>query len=219
MNELTRKLSDAVLEMEEEQAAVIARAVIEQGFDALEAIEIGLTDGMERAGLLYEAEEYFIPELLGSADAMNRALEILKPHVRTESIKGKHRIVIGSIEGDTHDIGKNIVALILSSSGFEVRDLGRDVAPRVFVEEALAFDAEIIALSSLMTSTMEKMGDVPELLNKRDLRGRFKVMVGGRPLSSGFARKIGADGYAPSAAGALRLARELCGVPAYVPRR
>ncbi|MDR3288316.1 MAG: corrinoid protein [Peptococcaceae bacterium] len=210
MQELIQKLSDAVLEMEEEEAAEIAQAIVEQGIDALEAIETGLTDGMERAGILYEKEEYFIPELLGSADAMYAALEILKPHVNVENIREKHRIVIGSIEGDTHDIGKNIVALLLRSSGFEVKDLGRDVPPRVFVEEALAFEAEIIAISTLMTSTMEKMGDVPALLVAEKIRERFKVIVGGRPLSSGFAKKIGADGYASNAAGALRLARKLC---------
>ncbi|MDR3270415.1 MAG: corrinoid protein [Peptococcaceae bacterium] len=212
MHELIQKLSDAVLEMEDELAADLAKEILDAGIDPLEAIETGLTDGMERAGQLYEKEEYFIPELLGSADAMYAALDILKPQVKAESLKEKHRIVIGSIEGDTHDIGKNIVSLLLSSAGFEVRDLGRDVPAQTFCHAAMDFDAEIIAISTLMTSTMEKMGEIPALLQEMQVRERFKVIVGGRPLSAGFAKKIGADGYAATAAGALRLARKLCNV-------
>ncbi|MDR0223294.1 MAG: corrinoid protein [Oscillospiraceae bacterium] len=209
MRELFKRLSDAVLETDEDLAVEIAEEILAAGLNPQEAVEIALTDGMARAGELYEKEEYFIPELLGSADAMYAALEILKPHIpRGEGLK-KHRVVIGSIEGDTHDIGKNIVALILDSAEFEVRDLGRDVPPKAFVEGAVEFNADIIAVSTLMTTTMERIGGVTALLEKKGLRGRFKVMVGGRPLSKAFADRIGADGYASDAAGALRLARKL----------
>jgi len=209
MNELFKKLSDAVLDMDEDLAAETAQNIIEQGLDPAEAIKTALADGMERAGILYEKEEYFIPELLGSADAMYRALDILKRHIPKGGFEKKYRVVIGSIEGDTHDIGKNIVSLILDGAEFEVLDLGRDVKPKVFVQNAIDFGADIIAVSALMTTVMGRIAGVPALLEEMGLRDRFKVIVGGRPLSAEFAEKIGADGYAPNAAAALRMVREL----------
>jgi corrinoid protein of di/trimethylamine methyltransferase len=164
---------------------------------------------MDRAGKLFEEEEYFIPELLMCSDAMYAGLDILKPHIKSDTAAEKHKVVIGVVEGDTHDIGKNLVKMMLESSGFDVVDLGRDVPPARFVEEAIAVEADIIGLSTLMTTTMGGMKSVIELLTEKGVREKVKVMVGGGPISQSFSDKIGAYGYSRNAADAVRLAREL----------
>jgi len=207
--QLFRHLSDAVVEMEEEKTVAISNTIIEENIDAYEAIEKGLSDGMNRAGQLYEEEEYFIPELLTCADAMYAGLDILKLHLKVKDAGIKNKVVIGVVEGDTHDIGKNLVRIMLETSGFEVFDLGRDIPPRDFVEKAKEVGAKIILLSTLMTTTMEGMKEVLSILKKENLRDQIKVMVGGGPISKGFADRIGADGYAANASDAAKLALKL----------
>ncbi|MGE4283416.1 MAG: corrinoid protein [Clostridia bacterium] len=209
--ELLKKLSDAVVNMEEEETVILSNEVILQQYDAYEAIDQGLAGGMARAGKLFEEEEYFIPELLMCSDAMYAGLEVLKPHIKADDKSEKHKVVIGVVEGDTHDIGKNLVKIMLETSGFEVIDLGRDIPPLRFVEKAKEIKAKIIALSTLMTTTMDGMAEVINILNQQEIRGQFKVMVGGGPISQGFADKIGADGYSVNAAEAVRLAKRLVG--------
>jgi len=211
-NDLHQKLSDAVVNMEDTTAASLSEEVVAKGLDAYEAIDKGLANGMERAGVLFEEEEYFIPELLMCSDAMYAGLNVLKPHIKTEEQVQKHKVVLGVIEGDTHDIGKNLVKIMLESSGFEVIDLGRDIAPAQFVEKAVETNADIIGLSTLMTTTMDGMREVVDILKEKNLKEKFKVIIGGGPISPAFAKKIGADGYSGNAAGAVRLARDLCGV-------
>lgn len=209
---LLAALSDAVVGMEEDQAVSLSREAIESGIDAYEAIELGLSDGMARAGRLFEEEEYFIPELLVCSDAMYAGLDVLRPHIKAQA-DVRRKVVIGVIEGDTHDIGKNLVRIMLETCGFEVIDLGRDVPPERFVEQAVATEADLIALSTLMTTTMDGMAKVVRLLDERGVRERFKVLVGGGPVSAAFAGRIGADGYAVNAAEAVRVARGLAGGP------
>lgn len=208
-NEFYEKLADAVVEMDEDLVKELSEQAITEGIDAFEAIDLGLSAGMERAGKLFEEEEYFVPELLMCADAMNVGVEILKPYIKSGQTGQKHKIVIGVIEGDTHDIGKNLVKLMLETSGFEVIDLGRDVPAQKFVDEAVAQQAEMIMVSSLMTTTMDAMADVITALDKLGLRGKIKYAVGGGPVSQGFADKIGADGYSKNAADAVRLCQKL----------
>jgi len=143
------------------------------------------------------------------SDAMNVGIDILKPHIRKEESSQKHKIVIGVIEGDTHDIGKNLVKLMLSSADFEVIDLGRDVPVNTFVNRAVEEQAKIIMISSLMTTTMDRMGDVVQLLKEKGIREQYKVAIGGGPVSLAFANKIGADGYSANATEAVRLAKQL----------
>lgn len=212
MSDMFEKLAEAVVEMEEEDVVELANQCIEEGIDAFEAIDKGLTVGMEQAGKLFEEEEYFVPELLSCAEAMNAGIEVLKPHLKTQESGVKPKVVIGVIEGDTHDIGKNLVKLMMETSGFDVIDLGRDVAPDDFVKEAVDQKAEIICMSTLMTTTMDTIGDVVTMLNEKGIRDQFKIMVGGGPASPAFARKIGADGYSKNAAEAVKLAKELCGI-------
>jgi dimethylamine corrinoid protein len=207
--ELFKDLKNAVVEMDEDQVVTLANQVIEEGVDAFEAIDQGLAKGMEQAGQLFEEEEYFIPELLMCSDAMYTGLDILKPHLKPTTEGKKQKVVIGVVEGDTHDIGKNLVRIMLETSGFEITDLGRDVPPARFVDTAREIKADIIALSTLMTTTMDGMQEVVRLLDKQDVRNQFKVIVGGGPISAAFAKRIGADGYASNAAEAVKLSKTL----------
>ena len=210
--ELFAKLSDAVLEMEDELAVTLSKEVIENGVDAFEAIDQGLAHGMYRAGKLFEEEEYFVPELLMCSDAMNAGLDVLKPHLKVEEQAEKLKVVSGVVEGDTHDIGKNLVKLMLETSGFELIDLGRDVTPQAFVDKAKEEAAAMIAIGTLMTTTMDGMGEVIKILKSENIRDQFKVIVGGAPISQSFADKIGADGYASNAAQAVKLSKDLLSV-------
>lgn len=209
MSALYEDLARAVTDMEETEAERLATEIVNQKLPVVQAIEEGLVVGMEKAGQLYENEEYFITELLMCADAMDAAMKVFAPFLKSADRPTKGKIVIGSIFGDTHDIGKNIVALLLSGAGFDVLDLGRDVSAERFVEEAIRFDADIIAISTLMTTTMNNMKDVIDLLCERNMRDRFQVIIGGKPCSISFARKIGADGYSANAPGALRLVKRI----------
>jgi dimethylamine corrinoid protein len=211
---LFQKLSDAVLEMETENTVMYAEEVIENGIDAFEAIDKGLSNGMNRAGQLFEEEEYFVPELLMCSDAMYAGLGILKPHIKLSTSADRFKVVIGVIKGDTHDIGKNLVKLMLETSDFDVIDLGRDVPPADFVRRAKEESASIICISTLMTTTMDGMSEVIHILNTENIRNQFKVMVGGGPISQNFCDKIGADGYSVNAADAVRLAKKLAGAEA-----
>ncbi len=202
-------LSDAVLDMDEVTVEEIAHRVIKEKIDAYRAIENGLVDGMNRAGQLFEDEEYFIPEILLCSDAMYAGLNILNPHINREQQRTRKKVVIGVVEGDTHDIGKNLVKTLLDAAGFEVVDLGRDVPPAQIVEAAIAEHADVIALSTLMTTTMDGMAAVIQILQENGHRDAFKVIVGGGPISQSFADRIGADGYAPSAPAAVKLLHKL----------
>jgi len=207
--DLLKKLADCVVEMEDETVRDIANEYIDNGFEAYEGIAKGLAFGMEDAGRLYEEEEYFIPDLLLCSDAMYEGIDILKPHITKDSTKESYKAVVGVVEGDTHDIGKNLFKIMLETSGFEVYDLGRDVPCIDFIKKAKEIDADLIGLSTLMTTTMENMELVIDLLNKEDIREKFVVMVGGGPISQSFANEIGADGYAHEASKAAKLAKEL----------
>jgi corrinoid protein of di/trimethylamine methyltransferase len=208
---LYQGLSDAVVDMDEDKAVDLANQAVAEQVDAYEAIDKGLAKGMERAGKLFEEEEYFVPELIICSDAMNAGIAVLKPHLKQEGLAVRHRGVIGVIEGDTHDIGKNLVKIMLDASGFDIVDLGRDVSPQTFVDKALETKAELILLSSLMTTTMDAMAEVIRILEKQGIRKQFKVAVGGGPISQAFADRIGADGYGKNATEAVRLCYKLAG--------
>jgi len=195
--------------MDEKGTVRLAEKSVKLGLDAYEAIDKGLVSGMTRAGELFEKEEYFIPELLQCCDAMYAGLSVLQPLIKKEAGRAKSRVIIGVVEGDTHDIGKNLVKIMIETSGFEVIDLGRDISPRSFADEAGRAQAQIIALSTLMTTTMEGMAEVIQILEKDKRRDRHRVIVGGGPVSSAFAKRIGADGYALNAFDAVRLVKGL----------
>jgi corrinoid protein of di/trimethylamine methyltransferase len=200
--------------MDEDEAVKYSKQAVEEELDSYTAIDKGLANGMERAGKLFDEEEYFVPELIICSDAMNAGISVLKPHLKQENVRKKLKGVIGVIEGDTHDIGKNLVKIMLESSGFEIIDLGRDVPPGDFVNKAVETEAKFILLSSLMTTTMDNMAEVVRILQKTGVRQQFKVVVGGGPISQAFADRIGADGYAKNANEAVRLCKDLAGVEA-----
>lgn len=209
--EIYKEMSDAVVDMDEDKVAELSHEVVDAGIDALEAIDQGLAQGMEEAGKLFEEEEYFVPELLMCSDAVNTGIDILKPHIKMAATAEKHKVVVGVIEGDTHDIGKNLVKVMLSSANFEVIDAGRDVPPAVFVDTAVREEAPIIMIAALMTTTMDKIADTINLLTERGLKDKIKVVIGGAPISPAFAKKVGADAYSINANAAVRIAREMLG--------
>lgn len=208
--ELLEKLSECVVEMEDEEVVDVATEYVESGYPALDGIMEGLVDGMNKASDLYDEEEYFVTDLLLCSDAMYSGIDILKPHLPVEENKGeKLKIVIGVVEGDTHDIGKNLVKIMLDTAGFEMYDLGRDVPLDNFVDKAIEVGASLICMSTLMTTTMDGMRIVIEKLKEKGIRDNVKVMVGGSPISQKYANEIGADGYSANAVGAVKLAKRL----------
>ncbi|UTY22990.1 corrinoid protein [Treponema denticola] len=207
--EYLQKLSDYVFEYEDEKIAQVAKDYLNEGYPALDAIMDGLVDGMKRAGDMFQKDEYFVTDILLCSDAMENALEVLRPCLEKKDISSGHKIVIGVIEGDTHDIGKNLVKTMLQTEGFEVIDLGRDVPVNEFVNTAVKENAEIIAMSTLMTTTMPNMRRVIEKLENENMRSKFKIMIGGGPISQNFADKIKADGYSKDAVEAVKLAKRL----------
>ncbi len=209
VQEILDRLALGVRDLDEELAANAAREALSEGIDALTAINEGLVRGMNEAARLYEEQVYFVPELLLCSDAMYAGLDILTPHIKRTGDERRAGVVIGVMQGDTHDIGKNLVKLMLEVDGFEVYDLGRDVPPADFVAKLKETGAELLAMSTLMSTTMDAMSVVIRMLQQEGLRDRTTVMVGGGPVSQAFADLIGADGYAVSATGAVRAARRL----------
>ena len=195
--------------MEEQETIIIAEKCLENSISAYEAIDKGLADGMSRAGQLYEDGEYYIPELLMCSDAMYAGLNVLKPHLQKSETENRKKVVIGVVQGDTHDIGKNLVKIMMETEGFEVIDLGRDIPPKDFVNKAKEVGASIIVLSTLMTTTMDGMAEVINLLKEEGIRDKVFVMIGGGPISQSFADKIGADLYTTDASKASKRAKEL----------
>lgn len=210
--ELLAKMAEDVVEMEDEDVVDVCQEYIEAGYPAMDGIMEGLVQGMNKASELYDAEEYFVTDVLLCSDAMYAGLDILKPHLpKDESGKSSPKAVIGVVEGDTHDIGKNLVKILMDTNGFEMYDLGRDVPLEKFVDKAEEVGADIIAMSTLMTTTMGGMKKVIEMLNERGIRDKYKVMVGGSPISKKFADEIGADIYTANAVEAAAAAKEVVG--------
>ena len=207
--ELLKRLSDGVFEMEEDDVAEAAQEYLDAGYPAFDGIMDGLVDGMNRASEMYEQEEYFVTDVLLCSDAMYVGLDILRPYLPETKDDHKVKAVIGVVEGDTHDIGKNLVASMLEGCGFEVINLGVDVSSDKFIDAAKANHADIICMSALLTTTMNYMKEVIAAVKASGLRDQVKVMVGGAPLNNDFAVAIGADGYSSNANDAVALARRL----------
>lgn len=209
---LLSKLSNCVLEMEDELVVEVAKQYIEAGYSPIDGILEGLVDGMQEAAKLFEEEEYFIPELLVCSEAMYNGLNILKPHLDKSNFGKNKKIVLGVVEGDTHDIGKNLVKIMLEAAGYEVIDMGRDVPCQSFVDKVLETKADLLAMSTLMSSTMSSMQRVIQILDEKNIREKVKVIIGGAPISLSFSKKIGADGYSSNAVEAVKLVDELLSV-------
>ena len=203
------EITKALISGDTEQVCSLVQAEVTKGTNAGDILNIGLIQGMDIVGERMQSGDMFIPEVLMSAKTMSEAVEILKPLLSVEDMSSAGHIVIGTVKGDLHDIGKNLVSMMVESSGFEVTDLGVDVAPEAFVKAIQEKNANIVALSALLTTTMPMMQQTMNALVESGLRDKVKVIVGGAPVNQDFADKIGADGYAPDAGSASKLAKEL----------
>ncbi len=210
--ECLKELSECVLEMDYDKVTAIAEEYIKSGYPAIEGILLGLVDGMNKAADLYEREEYFIPELLICSDVMYDGLDVLRPHLGKSELHQKCKVAIGVVKGDTHDIGKNLVKIMLESDGYELIDLGRDVPAESFIDAVKNKGVKILALSTLMSTSVVNMKRVVELLSEEGLRDSVKVIIGGGPVSPLIAKNIGADGYSKSAVDAVKLVNKLMNV-------
>ena len=205
------RIKNAILELNREECLQLIQDALTAGINPLEIIENGLKKGMQIVGTKYEEGDLFIVDLMMAASTMKAAIELLEPHISAE-MKEKTsagKVLIGTVEGDVHDIGKTIVATLLTANGFEVIDLGTEVPTSKFIENVKELKPDIIGLSALLTTTMQKMKEVIEQLEKSNLRETVKVLVGGAPVTQDFAIKIGADAYGKDAEKAVKLAKEL----------
>ncbi len=211
--DLLSRMEKAIIEGDKAESAALAGEAIKAKLDLNEVIEKGYVPGIQKVGDLWENGDYFLPELITSAECMKAAMAVLQPELDKAKIKtkSKGKVVIGTVEGDIHDIGKNLVASMLSANGFEVVDLGADVKLETFVRKAEETKADFICLSALLTTTMLGQKKVIEMLKEKNLRGKFKVLVGGAPASQKWADDIGADGYAENAMLAVKVTKRLAG--------
>jgi corrinoid protein of di/trimethylamine methyltransferase len=212
MKEHLEQCMQSIVDGDSQKAAELAKLSLDKGYPVLEVIENGFARGIREVGRLWEEGELFLPELVIGAEAMKKAMEVLQPALEAgQAAERLGRVVIGTIEGDIHDIGKTLVATMLSANGFEVNDLGADVPVKRFVDEAEKSGADWIAISALLTTTMPGQKRVIDELASRSLRGKIRVMVGGAPCSKEWAAEIGADGYAGDAVAAVALAKQKTG--------
>jgi len=203
------KLPDAILTGDSKTAVAVTKAALAENADPMELVTKYMVPAMDEVGRRFECEEYFVPELLLAARAMKGSLDLIRPLLAERGAEPAGRVVIGTVKGDLHDIGKNLVASMLEGGGFEVIDLGTDVAPEKFVQAVKDRNANIVCLSALLTVTMPSMKTTIEALRTAGVRDQVKVMVGGAPVTQQYASDIGADGYGDNANEAVRLARAL----------
>ncbi len=208
---LDRNIYDAILNGNAKQAFAATQAALAAGAEPMTLIQDSMVPAMDAVGKLFECEEYFVPELLLAGRAMKTSMELLKPLLSAAGQKMAVRVIIGTVKGDLHDIGKNIVASMMEGSGFEVIDLGTDVTPEKFVNAVRESNPHVVCLSALLTVTMPAMKSTIDALETAGVRAQVKVLVGGAPVTSQYAREIGADGYSDNASGAVSLVKELLG--------
>jgi 5-methyltetrahydrofolate--homocysteine methyltransferase len=209
---LTKDIFEAVVAGDQAATDRLVLQALEAGIAAEAVLGEGLIAAMTEVGARFECGEYFVPDMLVSARAMKAGMERLRPYLVARDVKPIGKVVIGTVQGDLHDIGKNLVAVMLEGAGFQVIDLGVDVRAERFVQTAREKGADLVALSALLTTTMASMQGVVDALKKAGLHGRVKVLVGGAAITQAFAEQIGADGFAPDAAMAASRARQLIGV-------
>jgi len=203
---------EAVLKGDAKTAAAETQAALDEGISAPDILHQACIPAMAEVGRLFEIGEKFVPEMLIAARAMQQSLVILKPLLVEADVKTVGKVVVGTVAGDLHDIGKNLVAMMLEGAGFEIVDLGTDVSPEKFVAAVQEHEPDLVGMSALLTTTMVSIGKTLEALTEAGLREKVKVMVGGAPITQDFADKVGADGFAPDAGSASRMAKAMLGV-------
>lgn len=206
---ILERLSARLIAGDDAAVVELTSSAIDHGLSPAEILDRGLLSGMSTVGERFRDREIFLPDVLLAARAMQRAMTLLKPLLVRDDVPVAGRVVLGTVSGDLHDIGKNLVGILLQGAGFEVVDLGTDVPAEQFLDAAVTSGASIIGMSALLTTTMMGMADVPRLVHARGLAGRVRTIVGGAPLTPEFAREIGADAYAPDAASAVEVIQSL----------
>ncbi|MHB8995413.1 MAG: corrinoid protein [Armatimonadota bacterium] len=204
-------IAEAVIRGDRDAVGTMTQAAVDEGVSPEQIINEGLIAGMGVVGTKFKANEFYVPEVLIAARAMHAGMAIIKPLLAESGVQPRGTIAIGTVKGDLHDIGKNLVAMMMEGGGFEVIDLEVDVAPEKFVEAVKDKGAQIVALSALLTTTMPSMKDTIEALKEAGVRDQVKIMIGGAPVTQNYADEIGADGYSPDAASAVDKANELLG--------
>ena len=211
MDEMLNQIRKAVIEAEDENIGTLTEAALAKGLSPQDILNKGLMPAMEHVGVEFAAGNLFVPQVLFCAKTMQVSMEVIRPLLSQEGIQMAGKAVIGTVKGDLHDIGKNLVRMMLEGAGFEVVDLGRDVPPNAFVEAVQKEKPDIVGMSALLTTTMRAMGTTIKALEDSGTRGSVKVMVGGAPVTSDFAEHIGADGYASNAMTAVEMAKKFLG--------
>lgn len=205
------EISNAVIEGDGGATLALVKKALGEGMPARKVLDEGLIPGIHKVGDLFESGEYFLPELLVSGEAMSKAVELLEPVLSKSNVPSAGKYLIGTVQGDVHDIGKNITIMMLKANGWEVTDLGVDISPKEFCSAVEKGDYDILGISSLLTMTMPVAAEIIEALKGAGLRDKVKIMVGGAPTTQEWAEKIGADGYAPDAPSAVKIAAALVG--------
>ena len=203
------QISEAIIEGNVDDIVDLMEEALDGGSSAEEVLNQGLMAGMDHVGVEFKAGNMFVPEVLRSAKAMQAAMDVLRPMLTKAGVKHTGKLLLGTVKGDLHDIGKNLVGMMCEGAGFEVTDLGKDISPEQFVAAIKEQQPDVVGMSALLTTTMRTMGHTIKALEEAGLRDRVKVMVGGAPVTQAFADQIKADGYAPNAAAASELARKL----------
>ncbi len=211
MSELYASLAESVISGQPEEIQKLTQQALNDGVAPREILDKGLLPGMETVGQRFKAGDMYVPEVLLSARTMHAAMDVLKPLLSEADRATTGTVIIGTVEGDIHNVGKNIVSMLLEGGGFRIIDLGVDVKPRAFTQAVKEHQPNIVAMSALLTTTLPKMAETVDALREAGLRDQVKVMVGGAPVTAEYAAKIGADGYAPNAAMAVDKAKELLG--------
>ncbi len=204
-----QEIAEKIIAGKADEVRSLVKEAIDEGQDVSKILNEGLVAGMSVVGEKFKKNEFYVPEVLIAARAMKAGMELLNPILLEKNIKGVGTMVLGTVRGDLHDIGKNLVGMMLEGAGFEVIDLGVDVASEKFIQAAKENNANLVGLSALLTTTMLAMKDVTQAVEKAGLKGKVKVMIGGAPITQDYADEIGADGYAPDAASAADTAKEL----------
>lgn len=213
MESIYEEMATSVVELDMEKAKSLAQKAVDDKLPLLEVIEKGFGNGIKQVGALWDAGEFFLPELMRGAQVMQEAVDIITPHLEdSEARESKGKIIMATIEGDIHTIGKTIVAIMLKANGFEVIDLGADVKAETIVAEAEKHQVDLIGVSALLTTTMVGQKSVIELLEQKNLKNKFKVMLGGAPVTKKWVNICKADGYAENAVAAVALAKQLLGL-------
>jgi 5-methyltetrahydrofolate--homocysteine methyltransferase len=206
MEQYLGPISQAVVEGDQDSAVINVQAALDENVDPIIILQQGLIPAMSEVGRLFEGGEYFVPEMLISARAMKAGLEIIKPFLAGSDLKPAGTVAVGTVKGDLHDIGKNLVGIMLEGTGFAIHDLGTDVSPERFIEAIRTNQVDLIGMSALLTTTMPMMETTIKAITNAGLRSQVKIIIGGAPITQAYADKIGADGFAPDASQAVKLA-------------